>query len=277
MIFVNLRGGLGNQLFQLGAALRLTKGDLSYIRLNVEHLGNRTYEISKWIHDTNLPPIILQIDSESLSKEGKTYLIKDPESGPYSDQTLLDANIDPARMNVILDGYFQSGVNLSSLRNHVYLGEGAKLNQVVQLSTEVKTRECSIHYRVGDYQNIDVQQVLGMVNLSYVDRALSILHDQYDQITIYSEPNDLLQAYSEKKGLVLNVSLSAEEVFSRLLTSETIIICNSSFSLSAAYLSNSVKTLFRPARWSRKYGKDNLTQSIKADVQFLSNSFYSIY
>lgn len=277
MIFVNLRGGLGNQLFQFGAALRLAKGDVSKIRLNVEHLGNRKYEINKWIHETNLPPIILHIDSESLSNEGKIYLIKDPESGPYSDQTLLDANIDSAATNVILDGYFQAGANLSCLRDHVFLGKDANLNKVVQLSAEVKTRECSIHYRVGDYQNLDVQHVLGMVNLSYVDRAISMLHDQFDQITIYSEPNDLLQAYSEKKGVVLNVSISAEELFTRLLTSETIIICNSSFSLSAAYLSNSVKTLFRPARWSRKYMKDNLTEGIKADVKFLSNSFYSIY
>jgi hypothetical protein len=276
MIFVNLRGGLGNQLFQLGAALRLTKGDVSSIRLNVEHLGNRAYEINKWIHETNLPPIILRIDSESLSNEGKTYLIKDPESGPYSDQTLLDANIDSALTNVILDGYFQSGINLASLRKHVLLGDGAKLNKVVQLSNEVDTSSCSIHYRVGDYQNIDVQQVLGMVNLSYVDRAISILQDQFDQITIYSEPNDLLQAYSEKKGLVLNVGLSAEDVFSKLLTSETLIICNSSFSLSAAYLSNSIKKLFRPARWSRKYGNDNLTDTLNIDVRFLSNSFYSI-
>lgn len=277
MIFVNLRGGLGNQLFQFGAGLRLTKGDISNIRLNVEHLGNRSYEINKWIHDTNLPPIIFRIDSESLSNDGKTYLIQDPESGPYSDQPLLDASIDTFRTNVIIDGYFQSGLNLDYLRKYAFNSARADINKVVQLSRGHTEKLCSIHYRAGDYENSDVQKVLGMINLSYIDRAISVLQDQYEQINIYSEPTDLLQTYTEKKGLSVNLNLSSEEVFSKLLTSETLVICNSSFSLSAGYLSNSVKTVFRPARWARKYGTDSLTNYLASDVRVLSNTFFQVF
>ena len=276
MIFVNLRGGLGNQLFQLGASLRLAKGEISNICLNTEYLGSRAFEISKWIDGSNLPAVIQRFEAGMLSNAEKTYLIKDPESGPYSDQSLLDAAVDVSKVDVILDGYFQSGLNLKSLRNYVYGGPRADCNNLFRLTMGVAEKECSIHYRVGDYENIDVQQVLGMVNLSYVDRAISIIQHKYDQINIYSEPNDLLGAYSEKRGLTLKVNLSSDEVFSKLLKSETLVICNSSFSLSAAYLSNSLKTLFRPARWSRKYGVDSLTDSLDTDVRYVSNSFFKI-
>ena len=242
MIFVNLRGGLGNQLFQLGASLRLAKGEISNICLNTEYLGSRAFEISKWIDGSNLPAVIQRFEAGMLSNAEKTYLIKDPESG----------------------------------RNYVYGGPRADCNNLFRLTMGVAEKECSIHYRVGDYENIDVQQVLGMVNLSYVDRAISIIQHKYDQINIYSEPNDLLGAYSEKRGLTLKVNLSSDEVFSKLLKSETLVICNSSFSLSAAYLSNSLKTLFRPARWSRKYGVDSLTDSLDTDVRYVSNSFFKI-
>jgi hypothetical protein len=277
MVIVNLRGGLGNQLFQLGAALRLTKGVISNIHLNLEHLGNRSFELNKWIDNTNLPNAISQIEPHMLLKSSTAYVIKDPESGPYSDQGMLDTNIDPSVVDIIIDGYFQSGINLNILRKYVLEGARANLNKLFQVSAGVTTRNCSIHYRVGDYENYDVQQVMGMVNLSYIDRAISILQHTYHNINIYSEPNDLLQSYAEKKGLALHLSLTAEEVFSALLESETLVVSNSSFSLSAAYLSNSVKTLFRPARWSRKYGTDSLTDNIGMDVRYISNTFYKPY
>ncbi len=267
---------MGNQLFQLGAALRLTKGEIENIRLNVEHLGNRSFELNKWISDTNLPICISKIAPQMLLSANKAYIINDPVEGPYADQKALDTNIDTANVDVILDGYFQSGFNLQSLKQHVMHGARASLNKIYRLCSEVTSKKCSIHYRTGDYENRDVQQTLGMINLSYVDRVISILHKHYDQIEIFSEPNDLLQAYSEKKELALHLNLTAEEVFSRLLTSETIAICNSSFSLTAACLSRSVKTIFRPARWSRKYATDSLTESLGIDVRYISNTFFQI-
>jgi hypothetical protein len=276
MILVNLRGGLGNQLFQLGAALRLSRGSISNICLNTEHLGDRSFEISKWIESNKIPSTVPKANVSLFSNPSKVFLINDAPSGPFSDQHLLDSIIDTSSVDIVLDGYFQSGLNLLSLRNHVFSSSCSESVSSFTGITSDRKKTCSIHYRSGDYFRIDVQKEIGLINLAYLDRAISNLYDKYETINIYSEPNDLLQSYAEKNGLSLQLGLPAENVFQELVTSETLVICNSSFALAAAFLSKSLQMLVRPARWSRNYLNDSLTDHFTfCEVRKLSNSFYN--
>jgi hypothetical protein len=85
-----LKGGLGNQLFQFGAALRLARGDIKKIKFYLDQLGHRKFRFPEIFPVEALPAILPNFEFQEIVKRGEAKLINDVNDNPYANQNLLD-------------------------------------------------------------------------------------------------------------------------------------------------------------------------------------------
>jgi hypothetical protein len=269
---LKLKGGLGNQLFQLGAAIRLAKGNSNLILLDTTtYLTPQQFKL----------PLLFtkRFEFKNCSQQnliyeyGKfpTYLIGDNEKSPFIDQSSLDAEIDLSVNHVLLDGYFQSGKNIGCLKDSL---DKNCYNLEIELDSYKAINEIVIHYRQGDYLRPDVQATLGLIKLSYIDRVLSDYIEIGATIKIYSDELGLLARYQDNKNILLKIGGADIDVFRDLMKANCLCVPNSSFSVTAAWLSNSINLLIRPERWSKKYDRDELTNGFIPEIRYVNNWFY---
>ena len=272
MIYVNLKGGLGNQLFQFGAALRIANYNLKLINIvldNSLHISN--YKLEKLFSSPLLPQLItIKELNDKVNSTSRILIVKDQFS-PFKDSPWLD-NLD-LNVDYFLDGYFQSSINANYLKKHFF----NILN--ITNSQKVFDSEITIHHRLGDYSRKDVQQEIGIVDLSYIDRSIyyvNNLNNQLNRFTIFSDGNLINSIYDHFNNFDFNTDSSDITVFHKLRSSRIAIIGNSSFSLIAAYLNENLTLLIRPSIWSRKWIYDDLTTDINTKCVYIDNSFINI-
>lgn len=272
MILLRLKGGLGNQLFQLGAAIRLAKFDTSLIRLDKSLLSDSQKTIlNELIIKTDLIPKDIENDELDLFKSGakKIFFINDSENGPFSDNSQLDLDIDFHENNLLLEGYFQCDKNIYALKKHI-----EDLSNINSNSFSSKNSEkLVIHYRQGDYFRTDVQRELGLINLDYIDRAINTFSDN-GIVQIHSDTIGILERYHHKRNIELKIGGNEIKTFHKFMNAKKLVIPNSTFSLSAALLSGNISLLIRPSVWSKKYPCDALTKNYKKSIYKIPNRFY---
>ncbi len=275
MIYLNLKGGFGNQLIQYGAALRMAKYDKDKIKIllgNYSTLDN--FLLPKVFEGSQTPNLCSQQEFISVKSREKIFLLTDSARGEFFDQPLLDADLDIRNENIFLDGYFQSWKNLAALRNYLFNVIGIKNLDFYNLIPKPSDRMLCVHYRLGDYLRRDVQDVLGVIKLGYVDEAINQFRGLYDQIIFFSDEPQRLAGYAAKSKIRFEQGSSTIDVFRKIMSSNQTIIPNSTFSLAAAYLSPYVETLCRPAIWSRKFYIDELTDEFPSNIKCIANGFY---
>ncbi|MCF8163525.1 MAG: alpha-1,2-fucosyltransferase [Polynucleobacter sp.] len=275
MIFLCLKGRFGNQLYQLGAALRLAKKNINLIKINLRYLPNPgDFRLNELLSKADLPEFITDAEMQLNPVNGKTYSLGDTPKGAFFDQPLLDAQIDLSSDHVVLDGYYQSGKNLAVLREFVYqapvLSRSTLLSQIKPLPKETLVA----HYRMGDYLKPDVQREIGLINLSYLDSSIEKLWDKKNELIIFSDGDEVRKRYENKNGIRVETGGSDIDTYRTMMAATTLIVPNSTFSLSAGFLSPVTKKICRPLIWSRKYLSDDLTQGIQPEVECISNTFY---
>jgi hypothetical protein len=182
----------------------------------------------------------------------------------------LDFDINLIENDFVLDGYFQSYSNLFHLKKWIVENK----IDIVSKSNTFSDRTLVMHYRQGDYLRKDVQKELGLINLSNIDRAISIFKEKIDKVIIHSDDLNLLNRYENIDNLEIKISENEMDSFCDFLGAKNLVIPNSTFSLTAAILSENLNLLVRPYRWSRKYLLDDLTKGFEKNVLMLSNSFY---
>ncbi len=267
MIILNLKGGIGNQIFQLGAAIRLAKGNINLIKFKKDLLNeNQKNLLHKIFPKENLP----ENYDNNLIQEKSIYMVGDSSEGPFSDQENLDLDINCKENNIVLDGYFQSHDNLFHLKKWIFESQLT----LVPIASSFSDRTLVMHYRQGDYLRRDVQKELGLINLSYIDRAISLFKEKIDKVIIHSDDMNLLNRYENLDNMEIKISENEIDSFSDFLGAKNLVIPNSTFSLAAAVISKDLNLLVRPFRWSRKYLDDDLTAGFDKKLILLSNSFY---
>jgi hypothetical protein len=276
MIYLCLKGGLGNQLFQFGAALRLAKLNSKLIKINPKNLqaGGRVH-LGEILGSRAVPEFATQHDFNESSKRSKVYTIQDTEKGPFKDQPLLDIDIDLEENDVVLDGYFQSGKNMNALTHYIRNNEEILSESVMSNLSPMPEGGVVAHYRMGDYLNLDVQKNIGLINLSYIDSAIEELWDQKQDLILLSDGEDVLKRYQSKPKIKIIIGGDVQTAYKVMLGASILILPNSTFSLSAAFISPHVKTVCRPLRWSRQHANDDLTMDLNKQEIKISNSFYS--
>ena len=273
MILLRLKGGLGNQLFQLGAAIRLAKNNIDQIRLDKSLLSDSQKNIiNELINKSDLIPKTIENEELELFKSGvkKIFSISDSENGPFSDNSQLDWEIDFHEINILLEGYFQCDKNIYAIKKCI----GKLSNNINTKEYKEDRNKLIIHYRQGDYFRQDVQRELGLIKLDYIDRAINFLSNDIINIEIHSDTIGILERYKNKNNIELKIGENELKTFCEFLSADILVIPNSTFSLSAALLSENIKTLIRPAYWSKKYITDNLTSNSNFNIKILNNYFF---
>lgn len=225
-IYIRLKGGLGNQLFQFAFGLYLNKIGLPIIGYHADY-SHDTYGHDFQLHNIipndkificNIPDSTILIQSESAESIKKYITEQSPKS-------------------VLIDGYFQNV-------NYV---EQSELNKIIKRKTDVNPLT-AIHIRRGDYGHH------GHLPIIYYTEALS--HLGLPDFEVFSdEPNFSEYMFSRVPGFQRvirpNIKNPSDELVS-LAAHASVVMANSSFSWMASYLAykNYNSGIVFPKPWS---------------------------
>ncbi len=233
---VDLKGGLGNQIFQVAYALYLKS-------LGIKTIVDTHFFSSNMQFPRKLELVPSEFGLKKINYKNTKIFDKFEVLFSEIDKFNLD---DLKKVNRFV-GYYQD-FKILDYSKHVFQ-EYLKLNEDFADKNKVV-----IHIRKGDY--IELQQ-----NLSdnyYFEAIKSVLK---------SNPDSVFDIYTDSQKLDLNpeiftnvnkvftpsVNVSSLETMKKMSEYRTYIIANSSFSALAAYLSKSKeKKVIYPSPWWRK-------------------------
>ena len=112
-ISIQLIGGLGNQLFQFGAALRASNFNLDLIRIIPSEDLSFQSKLEK-LFSNNLIPEITSLSHFKNFLEHQEVLNIEDSGSPFLDTPILDHLSN--ENNYFLNGYFQSSSNALAIR-----------------------------------------------------------------------------------------------------------------------------------------------------------------
>lgn len=259
-------GGLGNQLFQISAALALCEDKVTVLSnwgFARENSANKI-EIESWVLSSRIEfdrrpkasefsqrllNLILRIGARNRSR----FLVKTLEviSSQYlsillgkrlsvtANKGLGFSKLNP-KSDSILVGYFQSAhyakkviEELLSLRPRRMSNRAEELLSVAQ-----RKKILVVHIRRGDYAN----EAFGILGDDYYKNAMELLsHEAYEEIWIFSDEMSsakLITVFSSDKRAIFidDKGLESSEILEIMRHGNSYIIANSSFSWWAAQL-----------------------------------------
>lgn len=262
MITVNLKGGLGNQLFQyaFGRRLSLLRGEelvLDLDGLKADEVTKREYALKPF----KLSEKIKTVNSghkESVLSILKKKILKQYNIGYNS--KLLYSKDD------YFEGFFQSHKYLDPIRDvllqEVSLVEPIDSKHQSLLSRIDNCNSVSVHVRRGDYVN-DAKTKLAhyTFGLEYYQKAFEIVLEKIDSPVFFVFSDDIQWA-KDNLGLdteavfVSNPEMKDCEELIIMSRCKNNIIANSSFSFWAAWLNqNDNKMVIAPKKWNNLYNK----------------------
>lgn len=258
MITCHLRGGLGNQLFQIFTTIAYAiKQSQPFFFFNNYQLGNGengvTIRYTYW--DTFLDSLKIFLKNENI----KMLTVR--EAGFHYEQLP-----EHTAKDIMLSGYFQSHLYFDKYKNAIFklIKIETKKSAIKQMVNNDFKNTVSLHFRLGDYKRYpDLYPIL---QVSYYYNALQYLLYETDNLTsitnvlYFCEDGDLIEVTEMINELKLGFP---ELVFERaeplLLDWEQLllmslckynVIANSTFSWWGAYLNENIgKKICYPSVW----------------------------
>lgn len=237
MISAKLKGGLGNQLFQIATvyALAMDNNDDCAFNFNMKPImqGN-----GAWVYKTNIYSKLKELPENW--KSSFIFLERELEHN-YQYQTI------PYHKNMIIDGYF----------NQQYFNHRKK--EIVDLFKNQETiskirgqfkNSVSIHVRRGDYLKLSMFYV--QLGMDYYNKALSLLDKktQIDRIYVMSDGiNWCKQNFKDDRIEFIEGFPDFIDLYIMSQCTNN-ILANSSFSWWGTYLNeNPDKIVYCPEKW----------------------------
>ena len=230
MIVPRLKGGLGNQLFQIAAAYShaLEVGDDFAINYNLPHYLGQGKQCTTY-KDT----VFSKIKSTDITP-----------SSYYSEKDFTYNKI-PQQKNLLLDGYFQSEKYFKNYENEIKELFNFSFIKVKKKYSTINNKVV-LHVRRGDY--LENSNTHPSIPLEYYKSCLEELDIKDPTILIVTDDiNTVSKDFNELDYVHVNGQNELED-FCYIMNADYIIGCNSTFSWWAAYLSNSKKSIF-PKKW----------------------------
>ena len=271
LIISQLRGGLGNQLFQISAALAASEISGFSVVFDVSRIGGgkALRENSLELLQITSGPAALPIKTVTLqyskyfdalieksallramsSRFGNTYFEKNPTDDLISFNFAQSAR---------LRGYFQSWLFQDFLKSRGLQPSLALRKQsgwFTELSEEIaRVNSLSIHVRRGDYYQL--RESVGILDLNYYESAArNILSEiAIDQIYIFSDDPAVGKALSKRLGPAAKYvnephNSNPAEAMLLMAKSRALITSNSSLSWWSANLSDPDCFIVVPSSW----------------------------
>ena len=261
MITLNLKGGIGNQLFQLCTLISHSiKHSKSFIIPYSDELydGDIIYKTYWETFLVNIKPYTSGngkfADIEHINK---LLLIQHPV---YQEKSFNYNKIDESIDNVCLNGYFLSYKYFNDYKDKLMLLLNITHQQIMIRSEYFeylnKHNIASMHFKIRDCGN-------GHQNLGedYYDKTLSLIPDDY-RILVFSKKQErddvdfiIDRLKIKHKHEFVYVSDEVEDWKQMLLMSlcRVNVIANSKFSWWGAYLNKDADKVYYPSRW---FGND---------------------
>ncbi|QSZ42370.1 alpha-1,2-fucosyltransferase [Sulfurimonas aquatica] len=254
MIIVRLAGGLGNQIFQLGAALLMANvTKIKKIKIDDRALGSYEAKHKNELFDffdLNKIDLSFDVGSSLLTKIriAKVFPFKVYKYPFVSDSNFSLALKRPNKSFILLDGYFQK-----SLKQEDFNREVSLLKKIIIPNNMKQKDECVVHIRGGDFVKLGwnsvtpigyyIEAIKKMIN-DYGINKFNIVTDDRDYAnSILNELNDLNFSYSYIGG-------SLKEDFNLIGSFNYRILSSSTFALwASAFGANDESTVIAPEYW----------------------------
>jgi hypothetical protein len=274
-IFVQLSGGIGNQLFMYVAGLSLS------LRKNAAlYCCRKPNDKAEFLHPGCLNDFHLRFIEKNfttlsrinhLSSKFQGYLIRViPSSFDFLFRKLrfymsldlgYDARVWKLNPPVNLQGYFQSYRYFDYCRKFLSVNEIVSLKspsqEFLRLEKSISVEDfCAIHVRRGDYlQHKDSLGILDVIYYRNAFKKISGLKSGLRFLVFSDDPllaKELLVDLLPSNTLWPNElnDLSAAENLILMSKAKALIIANSTFSLFAALLADQNAIVIRPDFWS---------------------------
>ena len=272
MITVLINGGLGNQLFQVFAALAaaIRNGDTCYFLYTTRDAsGKRATYWNTLLH--SLTPMTVLSTQANVKRFMQLPVYQEPAFRYNKLPGKTAMNATPLK----LVGYFQSDKYFADVRDEMYdklqLREQqqhirAMFTESSWFSSDAGTATVAMHFRIGDYAHI--QEAHPVLSLEYYKQALKHIVDRAPgtdriNVLIFGEARDNAVIVDHMQQLRADPAFSARCRFHKvpdmiedwkqmLLMSvcDNNIIANSTFSWWGAYLNqNPDKVVCYPSTW----------------------------
>lgn len=267
LIITNLKGGLGNQMFQYATGLAISIKNNVKMKLDITGYSNPKYINS----DT---PRTFDLKDFRITKEIATN--KEIEKIKYPLKIISKAwrlfrtkilrknyqDYHPkifAKKNYYLDGFWQSEKNFEEIRD-IILKEFTLKNESIEYinaKNKISNNSFSIHIRHGDYLNdAKTFKYHGVLDLEYYQKSYLFIKEkkQIDQVIIFTDDaqwaKENFDFVSEPKIYASDFNLSVPEELILMSKCSHNIIANSSFSWWGAWLNqNPEKIVIAPQKW----------------------------
>lgn len=275
MIIVQLKGGLGNQLFQYAAGRRIAIANNFSLKLDLswfEGQPDRPYSLNHFatIKDVASPAEIAHLAGSKWAHIKGYLLHKINLDGTYGKQTMISErslDFDPSILQVskgsYLKGYWQSEKYFKDIEEIIrkeFTVTTAPSPDNIKIANKIRSTEAiCIHVRRGDYvSDPKANQLIGLCPLDYYYKSIDYILSKVDKphFFIFSDDPDWTQQHIKIDApitYVCNNSSDKNYEDLRLMTyCRHFIIANSSFSWWGAWLSPNVqKIVIAPAQWFR--------------------------
>lgn len=256
MIYIQLMGGLGNQLFQIfsGIAYAL-KHNIPFKIINYKH-----DKVSP-LDNTSLRPTYFKNFLQNLSQ----YTCDNINIPIYNEPQITYNEIPYISEDFKLNGYFQSSKYFYSYKQDIIkLIDYSKYKQAVinKFPLITRSKTIALHFRIGDYAKIPLYHLI--LPISYYIQSLTLIqsmhkNNTYNVIYFYEKQDrETINTHiSQLKHIFPNMTFSEapdnfvdwEEMLLMSCCNHT-IIANSTFSWWGAYLNeNADKIICYPNRW----------------------------
>lgn len=258
---VIIKGGLGNQLFCLFYAYKLSLELNRKVSLNLSNYFFSKRKDRAFILESIYPTLFNDFikSDNSLSQflfiyskiYEKIFVSPIPDRLPGDYPFIL--NYWPRRF--IHSGYYQK-INYSELENRSL---NLMRNKIDTILKKKKSNFLAIHFRRGDYFSNN-HSIHGIIMEKYLFAEAKKILDKndFDGITIFSDSPNLIDYRKFKflhKNILIDRGGDQVEVFKRMLNHKGLITSNSSFSLWAGLLGD-IKIFSIPYFWMKNTKSD---------------------
>lgn len=268
MIRIILSGGLGNQLFQLSAAIACMKDEKESVYLECDSIPfggtnpNLRLELDKIsICESHIESrITFEGDGRGkllarlpafVSTRSLMHFNRYRERHNYNDFEMLEDHNALRRLhrtgeNVRLVGYFNDfnfvelAFNRGFLSNSLTLKSSKRLNEIESYISHLDENDLAMHVRLGDYRKLGT--VFHQLGNEYYRAALEKVYDGKGRIVLFSNESnavasEIVSISKLKRCEIFRIpALSAPETLFVMSKFRNIVCANSTFSMWASWL-----------------------------------------
>lgn len=271
MIFIEIKGGQGNQMFQYSLGRYLSIKEDTKLYFETRYFGKKSergFALGKFNTIGNRPKGFLNyIINHTIGKPiVRNFLDKINYCRCYFEPEGFDNTI----MNLpeghkYFSGYWANAGYFNEIRD--VLKKDFTLRESVSTNTKIWEERIvdsdeptvSLHIRRGDYINVEAnRKIFKILPLEYYKLSINELVDKYKKISVFIFSNDLEWAKKNFKNDDSNVNYNFVDANDEAHGYEDMylmwkcqhhIIANSTFSWWGAYLAEKEGMTFAPSKW----------------------------